>query len=78
LVNTTIFYEFNCILLIYCKNKLIITKKPQEIKIFGGGLKYVHVASSKKFGHKNPKVAGVSFIWLPLATWVTYEVSLIV
>jgi len=45
---------------------------------FGGGVKYVHVASSKKFGHKNPQVAGVSFIWLPLATWITCKVSLIV
>jgi len=52
LVNTRIVYEFNCILMIYCRRKLIIHKWPQEFDIFCGGAKNVHVAPLKSLDKK--------------------------
>ena len=46
--------------------------------MFGGGVTYVYIASLKKFGQETSYVAGVSFIWLPLITWVTYYVGRII
>ena len=52
-VDTTIFYEFNCIFDDLLKTKLIIHKQSRKINIFGGGVTYVHIASQKVWTRKS-------------------------